>query len=104
MRADRLISILLLLQVYRCMTARELAERLEVSERTIHRDMEALSGVGVPVTADRGVGGGWRLLGEYRTKLTGLNEAEVQSLFLNVPPQLLADLGMEKTADAAMTK
>jgi predicted DNA-binding transcriptional regulator YafY len=104
MRADRLISILLLLQVYRCMTARELAERLEVSERTIHRDMEALSGVGVPVTADRGVGGGWRLLGEYRTKLTGLNEAEVQSLFLNVPPQLLADLGLEKTADAAMTK
>ncbi len=104
MRADRLISILLLLQVYRCMTARELAVRLEVSERTIHRDMEALSGIGVPVTADRGVGGGWRLLGEYRTKLTGLNDAEVQSLFLNVPPQLLSDLGLEKVSDAARMK
>lgn len=104
MRADRLLSILLLLQVYRCMTARELAERLEVSERTIHRDMEALSGVGVPVVADRGVGGGWRLLGDYRTTLTGLNDAEAQALFLNIPPQLLADLGLDKASEAARTK
>lgn len=104
MRADRLISILLLLQVHRGLTAGELAKRLEVSERTIHRDMDALSSIGVPITADRGVGGGWRLLGEYRTKLTGLNDAEVQALFLNVPPQLLADLGLEKASDAARTK
>jgi len=104
MRADRLISILLLLQIHRCLTANELARRLDVSERTIHRDMDALSSVGVPVVADRGVGGGWRLVGDYRTKLTGLNDAEVQSLFLNVPPQLLADLGLEKTSEAAMTK
>ena len=104
MRADRLISILLLLQIHRCLTANELARRLEVSERTIHRDMEALSSVGVPVVADRGVGGGWRLVGDYRTKLTGLNEAELQSLFLNVPPQLLADLGLEQTSEAALTK
>lgn len=104
MRADRLISILLLLQIHRCVTARELADRLGVSERTILRDMEALGSIGVPVIADRGVGGGWRLTGEYRTKLTGLNESEVQALFLNVPQQLLADLGLEKTSDAAMTK
>ena len=104
MRADRLISILLLLQIHRGLTAGVLAKRLEVSERTIHRDMDALSSIGVPITADRGVGGGWRLLGEYLTKLTGLNEAEVQALFLNVPPQLLADLGLEKASEAARTK
>ncbi|MBS1791230.1 MAG: YafY family transcriptional regulator [Acidobacteria bacterium] len=104
MRADRLISILLLLQIHRCLTANELARRLEVSERTIHRDMEALSSVGVPVTADRGAGGGWRLVGDYRTKLTGLHDTEIQSLFLNVPPQLLTDLGWAKTSEAAMTK
>lgn len=104
MRADRLISILLLLQVHRCLTARELAERLEVSERTIHRDMDALTTVGVPVTAERGLGGGWRLQGDYRTKLTGLNEAEVRALFLSLPPQLLADLGWEKASSAAQTK
>ena len=58
MRADRLLSIMLLLQVRRRITARELAKRLEVSERTIYRDMEALSSAGVPVTAERGTGGG----------------------------------------------
>ena len=67
MRADRLLSIVLLLQANRQMTSRDLAARLEVSERTIHRDMEALSGAGIPVTAVRGSGGGWSLLGDYRT-------------------------------------
>jgi len=104
MRADRLLSIMLLLQIYRRLTARELARRLEVSERTIHRDMEALSTAGVPVTALRGAGGGWALVEGYRTNLTGLNGAEVQSLFAGVPAPLLADLKLDRASDAAHVK
>lgn len=104
MRADRLLSILLLLQVQRRITASELAQRLRVSVRTIHRDMEALSGAGVPVVAARGAGGGWHLLEEYRTNLTGLNEVEVQALFLASPGRLFADLGMAEAADGALIK
>jgi len=104
MRADRLISIVLLLQVHHQMTSRDLAARLEVSERTIHRDMEALSGAGIPIVAARGLGGGWSLLGEYRTTLTGLTEAEIQSLFVTKPTKLLADLHLEKAADGAQLK
>ena len=104
MRADRLLSILLLLQVHRRLTARELAQRLEVSERTIHRDMEALSAAGVPVFAERGTGGGWALVEEYRTNLTGLSPAEIQALFLTKPSHLLADLGLDKAATAALIK
>ena len=88
MRADRLLSILLLLQVHHRMTAHELAKRLEVSERTIHRDMEALSTAGVPVIAERGVGGGWSLLEAYQTNLTGLTETEIQAVFLTKPARL----------------
>src|ERR1039458_7654256 len=104
MRADRLLSILLLLQVHRRVTARDLAKRLEGSERTILRDMDALSCAGVPVVAERGAGGGWSLLEGYQTKLTGLSAAEIQSLFLARPPRLMADLGLKHEADAAMIK
>ena len=104
MRADRLLSILLLLQVHRKMTAGDLARRLEVSERTIHRDMVALGTAGVPVTAARGAGGGWGLLESYQTNLTGLNEAEIQALFLARPSRLLADLGLERAGEAAFIK
>lgn len=104
MRADRLFSIVLLLQSNGQLTARSLAERLEVSERTIHRDMEALSGAGIPVIALRGTHGGWSLLGEYRTNLTGLNEAEIQSLFVTKPARLLADLNLEKASEGALLK
>lgn len=104
MRADRLLSIMLLLQVHRRMTARELAQRLEVSERTIHRDMEALGAAGIPVTAERGTGGGWILLEEYRTNLTGLTVAEIQTLFLSKPPRLLSDLGLHEASEAALIK
>lgn len=104
MRADRLLSIVLLLQTHGQLTSRSLAERLEVSERTIHRDMEALSVSGIPVVALRGSTGGWSLLGEYRTNLTGLNEAEIQSLFVTQPPKLLADLRLEKASEGALLK
>src|SRR5215218_426667 len=104
MRADRLLSIMLLLQIYQRLTAGELARRLEVSERTIHRDMEALSTAGVPVTALRGAGGGWALVDGYRTNLTGLNASEVQTLFSGLPPSLLADLDMGRDSDAAHVK
>jgi predicted DNA-binding transcriptional regulator YafY len=104
MRADRLLSILLLLQANGRMTARTLAERLEVSERTILRDMDALGSAGVPLTAERGAGGGWRLIDGYQTKLTGLTSAEIQSLFLARPPHLLADLGLKQAAEGAWLK
>jgi predicted DNA-binding transcriptional regulator YafY len=104
MRADRLLSVLLLLQVHRRLTARELATRLEVSERTIHRDMEALSAAGFPVFAERGSGGGWMLVEGYKTNLTGLKKDEIQALFLTKPLRLLADLGLDKASDAAMIK
>ena len=104
MRADRLLSILLLLQVNRRMTARELAGRLEVSQRTIYRDMEALSAAGVPVYAERGAAGGWVLPEAYRTDLTGLGETEIRALFLARPPRLLADLGLDTASDGALVK
>jgi predicted DNA-binding transcriptional regulator YafY len=104
MRADRLLSIMLLLQIYQRLTAGELARRLEVSERTIHRDMEALTIAGVPVVAERGTGGGWALVDGYRTNLTGLNAAEVQTLFAGLPERLLADLKLDRDSDAAHVK
>lgn len=93
MRADRLIRILLLLQNQERLTTKELAQQLEVTERTIHRDMEALSVAGIPVVARRGKYGGWQLMENYRTRLTGLKKEEVMSLFLSPSMQHLTDLG-----------
>ena len=104
MRADRLLSILLLLQAHRRLTTRHLAQRLEVSRRTIQRDMEALSVAGVPVYAERGQGGGWRLVDSYRAKLTGLRPAELRSLLVVRSPQLLSDLGLSDAAQRADLK
>jgi predicted DNA-binding transcriptional regulator YafY len=104
MRADRLLSILLLLQSKGRLTAQELAERLEVSERTIYRDLDALSIAGIPVYAERGPGGGCALLESYRTNLTGLTETEVKALFLFSIPGPLADLGVSKAFNAALLK
>lgn len=104
MRADRLVSILLLLQNRGRLTARQLAKALEVSERTVLRDMDALGAAGVPLVATRGANGGWSLVGGYRTDLTGLKEAEVEALFVGAPAKLLADLRLERAGDAALLK
>jgi predicted DNA-binding transcriptional regulator YafY len=104
MRADRLLSILMLLQTRGQITARELAKRLEVSERTIYRDIEALSTAGVPVYAERGPGGGCMLAEGYRTNLTGLTEDEVLTLFTPGMSRSLADLGVGRALEAALLK
>jgi predicted DNA-binding transcriptional regulator YafY len=92
MRATRLVSLLLLMQLRGQLTATELAGHFEVSVRTIHRDVEALAAAGVPVEAVRGPAGGYRLSGGYRTKLTGLTAAEAEALF--VAPAPAAELGL----------
>jgi len=82
MRASRLLSILLLLQTRGRMTAETLAAEFEVSVRTIYRDIDQLSAAGAPVYADRGRSGGFQLMDGYRTRLTGLTDAEAETLFL----------------------
>jgi predicted DNA-binding transcriptional regulator YafY len=104
MRADRLLSLLMLLQSRGQMTARELAVELEVTERTIYRDVMALSAAGVPVYASRGPGGGVRLIEEYRTTLTGLTPDETRALFMLSLPAPLTQLGMAETFKGALLK
>lgn len=104
MRADRLLSILLLLQARGRMTAAELAEQMEVSVRTIYRDIDALSGAGVPLYTDRGPGGGCSLLDSYRTNLTGLTQDEVQALFMLSIPSPLVELGVSQQLKTALLK
>src|SRR5438094_176617 len=104
MRADRLLSILLLLQAHGRMSAAELARRVEVSRRTVFRDLEALSGAGIPVVSDRGPNGGAYLLGGYRTDLTGLTESELEALLAFGGQGPAADLGLGPQLDRASRK
>lgn len=104
MRTDRLISIIMLLQIHKKLTASELSERLEVSIRTIYRDIDALSSIGVPIFADRGANGGINLLGDYKTSLTGINNDELLSLFIPTGDKILEDLGIGNLKDSTMLK
>ena len=100
MRASRLVSFLLVLQTRGQLTVAELAERLEVSERTVQRDAQALAAAGIPIVSVRGPGGGYRLEHGYRTRLTGLDAVEAEALFVGPA----AELGLGRELAAARLK
>lgn len=104
MRASRLLSILILLQLRGQLTAEYLAEEFEVSVRTIYRDIDALSASGIPVYGDSGPGGGFRLFDGYRTKLTGLESDETEAMLLVGLPGAAQAMGLGDAADRARNK
>src|SRR5580658_7159479 len=103
MKSDRLLSALLLLQARGRVTERELAERLEVSQRTVHRDMEALSAARVPLSAIRGSQGGWELEKGWRTQVPGLDEGELRALLM-AQPRALGHSRLAAAAESALNK
>jgi predicted DNA-binding transcriptional regulator YafY len=104
MRASRLLSILILLQLRGRLTAEELSLEFEVSERTIYRDIDALSMAGIPIYGDRGPGGGFALLDGYQTKLTGLEADEAEAMPIIGLASAAADLGLGNAANVARRK
>lgn len=104
MRADRLLSIMLLLRAHRRLTATDLAARLEVTERTILRDMTALSTSGVPVLAERGRHGGFSLLPGFRVDVSDLDDTEAQVLFASLGLASLSELGLDREIGSTLTK
>lgn len=104
MRADRLLSLLLLLHAKGRMTAEDLAAHLEVSERTIYRDISALGMAGIPICTQAGTNGGVFLDENYRLSLTGLTRSEIQALFVGAEVGPLADLGLAQASEATLFK
>ncbi len=104
MRASRLLSILILLQIHGRVSARVLSERFEVSRRTIYRDVDELSAAGVPIYAERGAAGGFALLDGWQTRLTGMTGEEAEAILLSSLPVTAADLGFGETAATARLK
>lgn len=104
MRADRLLSLVMLLQTRGKMTTQSLADELDVSRRTILRDIDALSGASIPIYTDGGHGGGVALDENYRVTLNGLKEAEIRSLFISGNNQLLKDVGLGAAAESSLLK
>lgn len=104
MKFDRLLSTLLLLQQRDVVPATEIAERLEVSIRTVYRDVEALSAAGIPVYAERGKYGGIRLLPGFRTDMTGMTVDEARALFVLVSQSAHSDLGLDRALGSALRK
>jgi predicted DNA-binding transcriptional regulator YafY len=100
-RADRLVSLVLLLQARGRMTARELSGELGVSVRTVYRDLDGLSAAGVPVLAESGPGGGCQLLDDYRFPLRTLRPDEAEALFILGVPDVLRELGLDRAVTAA---
>lgn len=104
MKSSRLLSIVLLLQTRGRVPAAELAERLEVSTRTVYRDVEALSAAGVPVYAERGRHGGIALLPGFRTDVTGMTTYEARALFILAAQGAHSALGLDDALRSALRK
>ena len=104
MRAGRLISLMIRLQARGRFTAAEMARELEVSVRTIYRDIDQLSAVGIPMITERGCNGGFKLVDGFRAQLGPLTQTEAETLFLSALPSAAAELGLADQMESARSK